>query len=96
MEPCDFDFCTDDKRSIIGEWTELHFPIGTMPIYEGDNFEDSHDRCYMNIQFDSGSPWFQIMKTVHPNGIRSVQDECVLRFRMPVQLLERIARIGRS
>jgi hypothetical protein len=94
INPCDFDFC-NEAGSIIGEWIELHFPINSMPITLGDSFE-SDPQHYMNIQFENGSPWFMIMKTAHEAGFRSNKDECVLRFEMPVQLLERIARIGRS
>lgn len=95
-DPCDFnrDF-NPYSSTVAGEWIEMHFPINSMPITLGDSYEPDPQH-YMNIQFENGTPWFMIMKTAHESGFRSPKDECVMRFEMPVQLLERIARIGRS
>ena len=94
-DPCDFDNFYSNSSSIAGEWVEMHFPVGTMPIHLGDDC-DPDSQHYLNIQFDQGSPWFMLMKTDREDGFRSYKDECIMRFAMPVQLLERIARIGRS
>ena len=82
-------------HGVIGEWVEMHFPYGTLPIYEGDNL-DADNRFYLNIQFDGESPSFIIKMADREDGLRSNKDITMFSFTMPVELLQRISRIGRN
>ena len=84
-----------DNRTVVGEWVEMHFPIGTLPIYSGDGL-DPDPQYYLNIQFDQGNPCLLIKMADNDNGLRASNDETVFSFCLPVELLNRLSRIARN
>ena len=78
------------------EWLQMNFPVGTGPmIIVGGDCVPSKDH-YMKIEFDknSDSAHFVINETpVDRHGLRGIDEQAVVSFNMPRELLLKIARI---
>ena len=78
------------------EWLQMNFPVGTGPmiIVGGDFVPSKHH--YMKIEFDknSDSAHFVINETPEDrHGLRGIDEQAVVSFNMPRELLLKIARI---
>lgn len=78
------------------EWLQMNFPVGTGPmIIVGGDCVPSKDH-YMKIEFDknSDSAHFVIMETpAERHGLRGVDEQSVVSFNMPRELLIKLVRI---
>lgn len=87
------DFNWTDNRSVLGEWLKMVFPVGCLPIYDGEDVDDS---LYLEVEFAEGKTFFNVKKAMGENGFRSPNDYTIYWFEMPVDLLNRISRVARS
>lgn len=78
------------------EWLQMNFPVGTGPmIIVGGDIVPSKNH-YMEIEFDknSDSAYFVIKETPEDrHGLRGINEEPVVSFSMPRELLLKIVRV---
>jgi len=78
------------------EWLQMNFPVGTGPmIVVGGDIVPSKNH-YMEIEFDknSDSAHFVIKETPEDRyGLRGINEEPVVSFSMPRELLLKIVRV---
>jgi hypothetical protein len=78
------------------EWLQMNFPVGTGPmIIVGGDIVPSKNH-YMKIEFDKNSDSAHFVITETPedrHGLRGVNEEPVVSFNMPRELLLKIVRV---